>query len=62
MDKSELEKLIEKIDSKIEELDKQENPINLFKRALLKKEIISSVDDISDEKVEQLFKDIKENL
>lgn len=62
MDKSELEKLIEKIDSKIEELDKQENPINLFKRALLKKEIISSVDDISDEKVEQMLKNIKENL
>jgi hypothetical protein len=56
------EDLIKKIDEKILELEKQENPCELLKKSLLKKKIISSVEDLTDEKVEELFQVIKENL
>ncbi len=62
MSKFSPEELIKKIDEKIAELDKQEDPINLFKRALLKKKIILSIDDISDEKANEILNDVKSNL
>jgi hypothetical protein len=62
MNKLTTEDLVKKIDLKIAELEKQEDPIQLFKRALLKKKIILSIDDISDEKINEIFNNIKNNL
>ena len=62
MNKFSTEDLIKKIDQKIAELEKQEDPIQLFKRALLKKKIILSIDDISDEKANEILNNIKDNL
>lgn len=49
------EELLKKIDEKIAQLEKEENPNILLKKALLKKGIISKDFLISDEKLASLF-------
>lgn len=61
MDKIKAEDLIKKIDEKIAELDKQENPTELLKRALTKKGIIKDK-KLSDDDIEKIFNLIKENI
>jgi pimeloyl-CoA synthetase len=58
----EAEDLIKKIEEKIAELDKQEDANELLKRALLKKGIIKQDINLSNEKIEEIFNIIKNNL
>ncbi len=54
--------LIKKIEEKIAELEKEESPLELLKRALLKKGITKSLNELSDEKLEELFKLLEGNI
>ena len=62
MEKYNTKDIIKKIDLKIAELEKQEDAVNLFKKSLLKKNIILSIDEISDEKANELLELIKNKL
>ena len=53
------EDLIKKIDDKIAQLEKEENPNELLKKALLKKNIIEKNKIISKEQFEKLFELLK---
>lgn len=53
--------LIKKIDEKIAELEKQENPNELLKRALIKKDILKE-QSLSDEDIENIFNLIKKTF
>ena len=55
MDKKNVDDLLKNIEEKIQELEQKESPTELLKTALLKRKIISSVDDISDEEIDKLF-------
>jgi transcription antitermination factor NusA-like protein len=57
-----IENLIKKIDEKIEQLEHQENPNELLKRALIKKGIIKQNTDLSDGDIENIFDIIKTNI
>lgn len=46
----------EKVIKRISKLDKKEGPTELLKIALVKKKIIPSINAISDEEVDELFK------
>lgn len=50
-----LEDLIKKIDEKIAQLEKEENPIELLRKALIKKEIISKDTVLNQKELEGLF-------
>lgn len=54
--------LIKKIDEKIAQLEKDETPDELLKKALIKKNIIKENDIITQEKLEQLFNILKDEL
>ncbi len=56
------EDLIKKIDDKIAQLEKEENPNELLKKALLKKNIIEKNKIISKEQFEKLFELLKNEL
>ncbi len=62
MEKENMTNLIEKIDTKIAELEKQENPNELLRRALIKRDIIKSSDEIKNDDLERIFNLIKQNL
>ena len=49
------EDLIKKIDEKIAQLEKEENPIELLRKALIKKEIISKDTVLNQKELEGLF-------
>lgn len=54
--------LIKKIDEKIAQLEKEENPNELLKRALLKKGIISKEFVMNEDKLETLFELLKKEI
>ena len=54
--------LTKKIDEKIAQLEKDETPDELLKKALIKKNIIKENDIITQEKLEQLFNILKDEL
>lgn len=54
--------LIKKIDEKIAQLEQEERAEILLRKALFKKGILSSMDSISDDKVEELFTIIRQVL
>ena len=57
--------LIKKIDEKIDQLEKEEkeeNPIELLRRALIKKEIISKDTVLNQEESERLFSLLEKEL
>lgn len=56
------EELLKKIDEKIAQLEKDENPNILLKKALLKKGIISKDFLISDDKSAALFELLKKEV
>lgn len=56
------EDLIRKIDEKIDQLEKEENPIELLRRALIKKEIISKDTVLNQEESERLFSILEKEL
>lgn len=62
MDKEYADILIRKIEEKIKELEEQENPIDLLKQAIFKKNIITNINDITDEEIEELFVLIEKHL
>lgn len=62
MDKKNVDDLLKKIEEKIQELEQKENPTELFKTALFKKKIISNIDDISDEEIDNLFDILKKEI
>jgi len=55
MDKKNIDDLLKKIEEKIQELEQKESPSELLKTVLFKKGIISNIDDISDEEIDNLF-------
>lgn len=56
------EDLIKKIDEKIAQLEKEENPIELLRKALIKKKIISEDTILNLEESEKLFRLLEEEL
>lgn len=56
------EDLIKKIDEKIAQLEKEEKPIELLRKALIKKEIISKNTVLNQEEAEKLFKLLEKEL
>ena len=56
------EDLIKKIDEKIAQIEKEENPNELLKRALIKKNIIQKDDVITQDKMDVLFELLKNKL
>lgn len=54
--------LIKKIDEKIAQLEKEENPIVLLRKALIKKGIISKDTILSQEELEKLFDFLEKEL
>ncbi len=56
------EDLIKKIDEKIAQLEKEENPIELLRKSLIKKEIISKDTVLNQEEAEKLFKLLEKEL
>ena len=56
------EDLIKKIDEKIVQLEKEENPIELLRKALIKKKIISEDTILNLEESEKLFRLLEEEL
>lgn len=54
--------LIKKIDEKIAQLEKEENPIELLRKALIKKEIISKDTVLNQEESERLFSILEKEL
>lgn len=56
------EDLIKKIDEKIDQLEKEENPIELLRKALIKKEIISKDTVLNQEESERLFSLLEKEL
>lgn len=57
-----LEDLIKEIDDKIAQLENAEDPNELLKSALLKKGLISSAVEISQEKFDTLFEILKKEI
>ena len=55
MDKKNADELLKKIEAKIKELEAKETPNDLLRNALLKKNIISNVNDVSDDQIDKLF-------
>lgn len=56
------EDLIKRIDEKIAQLEKEENPIELLRKALIKKEIISKDTVLNQEESERLFSLLEKEL
>lgn len=52
----------EKVIKRISKLDKKEGPSELLKIALVKKKIIPSINAVSDEKVDELFEILAQNI
>lgn len=55
----ETQELIKLIDNKIKELEAKEKPEELLKKALVKKGIIKSIDNIDNKKIDEIFSSIK---
>lgn len=56
------EDLIKKIDEKIVQLEKEENPTELLRKALIKKKIILKDRILNQEEAEKLFKLLEKEL
>ncbi len=56
------EDLIKRIDEKIAQLEKEENPIELLRKALIKKEVISKDTVFNQEESEGLFRLLEKEL
>lgn len=56
------EDLIKRIDEKIAQLEKEENPIELLRKALIKKEVISKDTVFNQEESEGVFRLLEKEL
>lgn len=56
------EDLIKRIDEKIAQLEKEANPIELLRKALIKKEVISKDTVLNQEESEGLFRLLEKEL
>ena len=54
--------ILKKIDKKIAELEKAEEALELLRKALTKRGLIKKKEEISKEKLEELFKLLKDNI